>query len=157
MTRWTNLDGKFTITLEQKKKVTCSYSSAMNFFVFCFVFLWKSCNAVTCVTRANILYEFQLVWANPNRILWPLALLGNPVSSDELKATEKVMACTMLCVGLIIKAASVGIGPCVSGSALQSSNTSETSSLSQLGKDKLMIQCGRQMKLIFPAPDKNRL
>lgn len=67
------------------------------------------------------------------------------------------MACTMLCVGLIIKAASVGIGPCVSGSALQSSNTSEIFPLSQLGKDKLMIQCGRQMKLIFPVSDRNRL
>ena len=117
----------------------------------------KSCAAATQVARANILYEFFWVWADPDCILWPLALSGSPVSSDELRATEKVMTCTMLRVGLIIKAASVGIGPCVSGSALQRSNTSEISSLSQLGKDKLMIQCGRQMKLIFPVADRNRL
>lgn len=47
------------------------------------------------VTGANISYEFWSVWANPNCILWPLALLGDPVSSDELGATEKVMTCTM--------------------------------------------------------------
>lgn len=124
----------------------------------CICAVVKSCNAeVPRRTSANILCEFLSVWANPNCILRPLALLGNSVSSDELRATEKVMTCTMLCVGLIIKAASVGIGPCVSGSALQSSNTSEISPLSQLGKDKLMIHCGRQMKLIFPVPDRNWL
>lgn len=137
--------GKFPVTAEN-----------INYRVLVFV-LVKSWNAATCLTRANIFYEFQLVWANPKYILWPLALKGNPVSSDELRATEKVMTCTMLCVGLIIKAASVGIGPRMSGSALQSSNTSEISPLSQLGKDKLMIQCGRQMKLIFPVPDRNWL
>lgn len=63
----------------------------------------------------------------------PRALPGGPppVSSHELRATEKVMTCTMLRVGLIIKAASLGIGPCcVSAGALQSSNTPETSSTS---------------------------
>lgn len=54
-------------------------------------------------------------------ILCPLTLLGKP---DELRATEKVMTSALLRAGLIIKAASVGIGPRVSGSALQSSNTS---------------------------------
>lgn len=63
----------------------------------------------------------------------PRALPGGPppVSSHELRATEKVMTCTMLRVGLLIKAASLGIGPrCVSARALQSSNTQETSSTS---------------------------
>lgn len=65
-------------------------------------------------------------WSEPIRtesILCPLTLLGKP---DELRATEKVMTSALLRAGLIIKAASVGIGPRVSGSALQSSNTSGT-------------------------------
>lgn len=62
------------------------------FFVFFFL---KSC-CFPSVTGANISYKFWSVWANPNCILWPLALLGDAVSSDELGATEKVMTCTML-------------------------------------------------------------
>ena len=121
----------------------------------------KGCDAVVQdMLYLNKYFAWVPVGLHRSRtyILAAPALLGNPVSSDELRATEKVMTCTILCVGLIIKAASVGIGPYVSDSALQSSNTSEISLLFFLpGKDKLMIQWGRQMKLIFPLPDRNRV
>lgn len=84
----------------------------------------KSC--FTCVVLLEQIFGTSPRWSEPiwtESILCPLTLLGKP---DELRATEKVMTRALLCAGLIIKAASVGIGPRVSGSALQSSNTTGT-------------------------------
>lgn len=65
-------------------------------------------------------------WFEPIRTVSPGRSLswGTLFPQMSLEQQKKVMNCTVLC-SLIIKAASVGIGPCVSGSALQSGNTSE--------------------------------
>lgn len=99
---------------KQKKKKT--YTQLRLYLKSCF----------TCVVLLEQIFGTSPRWSEPiwtESILCPLTLLGKP---DELRATEKVMTRALLCAGLIIKAASVGIGPRVSGSALQSSNTTGT-------------------------------
>lgn len=126
---------------------------------FTFTFFQKV--VVSLVTRANILYGFWSVWANPNGLLWSACSpRGTPAcfltwaeshrkSNDLYDAARRPNNKSCF--------AGNWATLCVSPGSPESQYPRDFLHLFQQGEDKLMIQCGRQMKLIFPAPDRIRL
>ncbi len=113
----------------------------------------RSCDAVTCLIRANISSEPQLVEPIQN-ISSSLSSQGTrpiPQMSSELRESNDWCKAEW---GLIIKEVSVGIRACVPGWALPGVSVPlRFPSFPQQDEDKLMIQYKRQMKLIFKPAD----